>query len=194
MRALGCTCPSCTRPLAPSGASQWETVCHALVSALPRRSPCPPRRLCSGPRPGGGCRCSATLPGLLPARFGLVVWIGVLEVRGWFPIQLQHDPAVQPPNHQSKPARRVPKKGRVQAVVGQEQIKSFSAKSLLPFSKHRSRDALRAGLVAIRSRQRVSERRSPEQGENGSAGCWPQKIHDFVQSPDHFSEISRIFR
>ena len=48
---------------------------------------------------------------------------------------------------------------------------------MLPFSKHRSRDALRAGLVAIRSRQRVSERRSPEQGENGSAGCWPQKIH-----------------
>ena len=31
------------------------------------------------------------------------------------------------------------------------------------------------GLVAIRSRQRGSERRSPEQGENGSAGCWPQK-------------------
>ena len=48
---------------------------------------------------------------------------------------------------------------------------------MLPFSKHRSRDALRAGLVAIRSRQRVCERRSPEQGENGSAGCWPQKIH-----------------
>ena len=56
-------------------------------------------------------------PGLLPARFGLVVWIGILEVRGWFPIQLQHDPGVQAPNHQSKPAirgklRRVPKKGR----------------------------------------------------------------------------------
>ena len=134
-------------------------------------------------------------------------------------------------------------------------------KCMLLFSKHRSRDALRAGLVAIVSRQRVSERRSPEQGENGSAGCWPQKIHTrscckrkrkrdrpenilgaskaelispkagsqllaspysrkmgqefsqncygqadicpdslsgrhngFVQSPDHFSEISRIFR
>ena len=52
---------------------------------------------------------------------------------------------------------------------------------MLPFSKHRSRDALRAGLVAIRSRQRVSERRSPEQGENGSAGCWPQKIHPHTQ-------------
>ena len=52
---------------------------------------------------------------------------------------------------------------------------------MLPFSKHRSRDALRAGLVAIRSRQRVSERRSPEQGENGSAGCWPQKIHPYTQ-------------
>ena len=37
------------------------------------------------------------------------------------------------------------------------------------------------GLVAIRSRQRVSERRSPEQGENGSAGCWPQKIHPHTQ-------------
>ena len=61
-------------------------------------------------------------PGLLPARFGLVAWIGVLEVRGWFPIQLQHDPGVQSPNHQSKPAsrgklRRVPKKGR--ALRGQ---------------------------------------------------------------------------
>ena len=108
---------------------QWETVYHSLVSALPRRSPCPPRRLCSGPRPGGGCRCSAALfglgtPGLLPARFGLVVWIGVLEVRGWFPIQLQHGLGVQSPNHQSKPAiggklRRVPQKGRaLQAVVG----------------------------------------------------------------------------
>ena len=52
---------------------------------------------------------------------------------------------------------------------------------MLPFSKYRSRDALRAGLVAIRSRQRVSERRSPEQGENGSAGCWPQKIHRHTQ-------------
>ena len=52
---------------------------------------------------------------------------------------------------------------------------------MLPFSKHRSRDALRAGLVAIRSRQRVNERRSPEQGENGSAGCWPQKIHPHTQ-------------
>ena len=40
---------------------------------------------------------------------------------------------------------------------------------------------LRAGLLAIRSRQRVSERRSPEQGENGSAGCWPQKIHPHTQ-------------
>ena len=35
------------------------------------------------------------------------------------------------------------------------------------------------GLVV--SRQRVSERRSPEQGENGSAGCWPQKIHPHTQ-------------
>ena len=55
--------------------------------------------------------------GGLFARFRLVVWIGVLEVRGWFPIQLQHDPGVESPNHQSKPAmrgklRRVPKKGR----------------------------------------------------------------------------------
>ena len=58
---------------------------------------------------------------------------------------------------------------------------SSHAKSMLPFSKHRSRDALRAGLVAIRSRQRVSERRSPEQGENRSAGCWPQKIHPHTQ-------------
>ena len=58
---------------------------------------------------------------------------------------------------------------------------SSRAKSMLPFSKHRSRDALRAGLVAIRSRQRVSERRSPEQGENGSAGCWPQTIHPRTQ-------------
>ena len=47
--------------------------------------------------------------------------------------------------------------------------------------RYRSRDALRAGLVAIRSCQRVSERRSPEQGENGSAGCWPQKIHPHTQ-------------
>ena len=154
---------------------------------------------------------------LLPARFGLVVWIGVLEVRGWFPIQLQHDPGVQSPNHQSKPAikgklRRLPKKGPRSRPwwVCQEQSKSdraragktffatqaptyfiisyasknvysSHAKSVLPFSKHRSRDALRAGLVAIRSRQRVSERRSPEQGENGSAGCWPHKIHPHTQ-------------
>ena len=48
-------------------------------------------------------------------------------------------------------------------------VYSSHATSMLPFSKHRSRDALRAGLVAIRSRQRVSERRSPEQGENRSA-------------------------
>ena len=95
--------------------------------------------------------------------------------------------------------RRVPKKGR--ALRGQgpgrggraknttyfiisyvsKNVYSSHAKSMLPFSKHRSRDALRAGLVAIRSRQRVSERRSPEQGENGSAGCWPQKIHPHTQ-------------
>ena len=64
---------------------------------------------------------------MLAARFGLVVWIGVLEVRGWFPTQLEHDPGVQSPNHQSKPAirgklRRVPKRGqalaKVQAVAG----------------------------------------------------------------------------
>ena len=60
-------------------------------------------------------------------------------------------------------------------------VYSSHAKSMLPFSKHRSRGALRAGLVAIRSRQRVSERRSPEQGEHGSAGCWPQKIHPHTQ-------------
>ena len=60
-------------------------------------------------------------------------------------------------------------------------VYSSHAKSMLPFSKHRSQDALRAGLVAIRSRQRVSERRSPEQGENGFAGCWPQKIHPHTQ-------------
>ena len=46
------------------------------------------------------------LPRLLPAWFGLVVWIGILEVRGWFPIQLQHDQGVESPNHQSKPAIR----------------------------------------------------------------------------------------
>ena len=56
-------------------------------------------------------------------------------------------------------------------------VYSSHAKNMLPFSKYRSRDVLRAGLVAIRSCQRVSERQSPEQGENGSAGCWPQKIH-----------------
>ena len=39
-------------------------------------------------------------------------------------------------------------------------VYSSHAKSMLTFSKHRSRDALRAGLVAIRSRQRVSERRA----------------------------------
>ena len=54
----------------------------ALVSALPR---------CSR-----GQEVVAGL-GTLPARFGLVVWIGVLDVRGWFPIQLQHDPGVQTP-------------------------------------------------------------------------------------------------
>ena len=48
-------------------------------------------------------RCPAAVAGLgtLPARFGLVVWIGVLEVRGWFPIQLQHDPGVQTPKPQT---------------------------------------------------------------------------------------------
>ena len=61
----------------------------ALVSALPR---------CSR-----GQEVVAGL-GTLPARFGLVVWIGVLEVRGWFPIQLQHDPGVQTPTL-SRPAR-----------------------------------------------------------------------------------------
>ena len=171
-----CACPSCTRPLAayplapsPSGASQWETVCHALVSALPR---------------------------LLPARFGLVVWIGVLEVRGWFPIQLQNDPGVQSPNHQSKPTirgklRRVPRKG--QALIEPAPARHFlqlrrqhffyhligikkcilvaCEKRAAVFSKHRSRDALRAGLVAIRSRQ----------NENGSAGCSPQKIDPHTQ-------------
>ena len=60
-------------------------------------------------------------------------------------------------------------------------VYSSHAKSMLLFSKHRSRDALRAGLVAIRPRQRVSEKRSPEQGESGSAGCWPQKIHPHTQ-------------
>ena len=60
-------------------------------------------------------------------------------------------------------------------------VYSSRAKSILPFSKHRSRDALRTGLVAITSRQKVSERRSLEQGENGSAGCWPQKIHPHTQ-------------
>ena len=131
-----------------------------------------------------------------------------MEVRGWFPIQLQHDPRVQSPNHQSKPAirgklRRCQKRAKLsgrsyRARAGKtffatqaptyfiisyvsKNVYSSHAKSMLPFSKHRSRDALRAGLVAIRSRQRVSERRSPEQGENGSAGCWPQKIHPHTQ-------------
>ena len=152
---------ACPLAPSPSGASQWDTVCHACLGAAPPL-----------PRPGGGCRTG------LPARFRLVVWVGVLEVGGGFPIQLQHDPGVQSPNHQSKPAirgtlRRVPKKG--QALRGQVQIlqsprrqdifcnsgtnifiisyvsknvHSSHAKSMLPFSKHRSRDALRAGLVA----------------------------------------------
>ena len=58
---------------------------------------------------------------------------------------------------------------------------SSHAKNILPFSKHMLRDALRAGLVAKRLCQRVSERRSSEQGKNGSTGCWPQKIHPHTQ-------------
>ena len=100
--------------LSPGTLAQWsEPVGNSLSRAC--LGPAPPL-----PLPGGGCRTGH--PGLLPARFGLVVWIGVLEVRGWFPIQLQHDPGVQSPNHQSKPAirgklRRVPQKG--QALRGQ---------------------------------------------------------------------------
>ena len=118
MRALGCACPSCTRAaagrLSPGALAQWsEPVGNGLSRACLGAAP-------PLPRPGGGCRTGH--PGLLPARFGLEVWIGVLQVRGWFPTQLQHDPGVQSPNHQSKPAirgklRRVPKKG--QALRGQ---------------------------------------------------------------------------
>ena len=58
-------------PWRPRPVEQASGRRFALVSALPRRS--------------RGQEVVAGL-GTLPARFGLVVWIGVLEVRGWFPI------------------------------------------------------------------------------------------------------------
>ena len=49
------------------------------------------------------------------------------------------------------------------------------------YQKMYTRRVRKAGCRSPNTGRRVSERRSPEQGENGSAGCWPQKIHPPTQ-------------
>ena len=111
----------------------------------------------------------------------------VLEIRGWFPIQLQHDPFLEA-GAKKGPSSQGPRSYRAHdgktffaTQAPTYFFISYVSKNIYSSRAKRSQDALRAGLVAIRSRQRVNERRSPEQGENGSAGCWPPKIHPHTQ-------------
>ena len=79
-------------------------------------------------------------------------------------------------------------------IICVKEFQDSSYAKSMPFSKHKSRDALRAGLVAIKSCQGVSERRSPEQGIRGLLASKDPSTYTIVANANENAIDQKIFR